>query len=195
MTPEEFNNICKEFDAAPDSHSWGEGHPVFCLAEENDSLKKRVRELAADARRYQYLRSADLDAIHKGGIFAGKMPDKVVINMADLDEAIDAALDESEYLEIPAFLRRERVIPRHTTMLKLRHYNPLGRNVHTIWVGEGNNRKRIRIAVGKTKAEAEENALSELHGLIKQIDAEYNGPESSEGQSDSELARLVVLPD
>ncbi|AVS75644.1 hypothetical protein [Paracidovorax cattleyae] len=42
------------------------------------------------AARYEWLRSRDLDAIHQGGIFAGKTPDNVVLNGADLDAAIDA---------------------------------------------------------------------------------------------------------
>jgi DUF438 domain-containing protein len=47
MTPEEFNKICKEFDSAPDDHGWDEGHPIFCLAQENDKLKERLPKLMA----------------------------------------------------------------------------------------------------------------------------------------------------
>ena len=40
----------------------------------------RKNHHSKDAKRYQFLRNADLDAIEKGGIFAGKMPDKIVMN-------------------------------------------------------------------------------------------------------------------
>ncbi|MGP3505801.1 hypothetical protein FRC97_19225 [Paracidovorax citrulli] len=48
--------------------------------------------LADHAARYEWLRSRDLDAVQKGGVFAGKTPDNVVLNGADLDAAIDAAI-------------------------------------------------------------------------------------------------------
>ncbi|MBF9265224.1 hypothetical protein [Paracidovorax cattleyae] len=46
--------------------------------------------LAEYAARYEWLRSRNLDAIQQGGVFAGKTPDNVVLNGADLDAAIDA---------------------------------------------------------------------------------------------------------
>ena len=42
MTPDEFKAVCKEYDSAPDDHAWDEGHPIFCLARENDFLKARL---------------------------------------------------------------------------------------------------------------------------------------------------------
>lgn len=56
------------------------------------SMPNKHEKAVKDAMRYQYLRNADVDAIHKGGIFAGKTPENVVINGEDLDEAIDKAL-------------------------------------------------------------------------------------------------------
>ena len=53
-----------------------------------DALMERER----DARRYRFLRSRDLDAIVDGGVFAGKVPDNVVLNGEDLDREIDAAM-------------------------------------------------------------------------------------------------------
>lgn len=50
------------------------------------------RELSADARRYRYLRGRDLDAITVGGVFAGRVPQNLVVNGDDLDRAIDAAM-------------------------------------------------------------------------------------------------------
>lgn len=49
---------------------------------------------AVDANRYQYLRSRDLDTIDQGGIFVGMTPSNVVMNGADLDEAIDKAMSQ-----------------------------------------------------------------------------------------------------
>ena len=47
---------------------------------------------ARDAARYRWLRSRDLDTIHEGGVFAGLTPENVVINGADLDRYVDAAI-------------------------------------------------------------------------------------------------------
>jgi hypothetical protein len=51
-----------------------------------------IERLRADAARYQFLRNRDLDTIHRGGVFAGMTPENVVINLEDLDEAVDAAM-------------------------------------------------------------------------------------------------------
>ncbi|KGC50927.1 hypothetical protein [Burkholderia pseudomallei] len=58
-----------------------------CMASLLDRLE--VAEMYAD--RYRYLRERPLDAVSSGGVFAGKTPDNVVLNGADLDAAIDAA--------------------------------------------------------------------------------------------------------
>lgn len=52
----------------------------------------KVTTQRRDAARYAYLRSRPLDAIQKGGVFAGLVPDNVVLNGDDLDAAVDAAL-------------------------------------------------------------------------------------------------------
>ena len=57
-----------------------------------DEAKADILELHKDAARYQWLRSRDLDAIDRGGIFVGMTPQNVVINGDDLDKAIDAAM-------------------------------------------------------------------------------------------------------
>lgn len=44
------------------------------------------------ARRYAWLRERDLNTLHEGGVFAGRTPHNVVLNGADLDEAIDAGM-------------------------------------------------------------------------------------------------------
>jgi hypothetical protein len=53
---------------------------------------ERVRTYAI---RYAMLRAAPIDAIHSGGVFAGQTPQNVVLNGADLDAAIDAAIAKS----------------------------------------------------------------------------------------------------
>ncbi|MDW9227040.1 hypothetical protein C7S15_1607 [Burkholderia cepacia] len=58
-----------------------------CMA----SLLDRMEAAELDAARYRYLRERPLDAVSAGGVFAGKTPDNVVLNGADLDAAIDAA--------------------------------------------------------------------------------------------------------
>jgi hypothetical protein len=62
------------------------------LTESIASLLDRIEDLEPDAIRYRCLRSRDLDVIVKGGVFAGKVPDNVVLNGDDLDAAIDAAI-------------------------------------------------------------------------------------------------------
>jgi Lar family restriction alleviation protein len=52
-----------------------------------------IETLLRDAMRYRKLRDADINAIHKGGVFAGLTPDNVVINGADLDIAVDLLID------------------------------------------------------------------------------------------------------
>jgi hypothetical protein len=55
----------------------------------NAVLEAELRNLELDARRYRYLRNRDLETIHMGGIFAGRVPENVVVNGDDLDAAID----------------------------------------------------------------------------------------------------------
>ena len=56
------------------------------------STRTDFSRLILDAKRYRYLRGADIDSIGKGGVFAGKTPDNVVINGDDLDKEIDALI-------------------------------------------------------------------------------------------------------
>ena len=51
----------------------------------------RIREFT---RRYAYLRLRSLNEIDKGGVFAGMTPANVVLNGCDLDNAIDAAIEQ-----------------------------------------------------------------------------------------------------
>lgn len=48
--------------------------------------------LLADAHRYRWLRERNLDTITTGGVFAGMTPQNIVLNGADLDNAIDSAI-------------------------------------------------------------------------------------------------------
>lgn len=57
------------------------------MAECDGSLK--------DAKRYRWLRERPMDAISKGGVFAGQTPENFVINGEDLDAAIDRYINES----------------------------------------------------------------------------------------------------
>jgi len=54
---------------------------------------------ARDAARYRWLRDRDLDTISKGGVFAGLMPDKIVLNGGDLDKSVDGAIRRAEEVE------------------------------------------------------------------------------------------------
>jgi hypothetical protein len=51
-------------------------------------------DVRRDAERYRKLRSADINAVHEGGVFAGLTPDNVVINGEDLDIAVDLLIDD-----------------------------------------------------------------------------------------------------
>ncbi|GAA4218713.1 hypothetical protein GGQ68_002532 [Sagittula marina] len=50
-----------------------------------------------DAARYRWLKSRDLETIHKGGVFAGLTPENVVLNGEDLDRHIDAEMSQSKH--------------------------------------------------------------------------------------------------
>lgn len=52
------------------------------------------------AKRYAYLRLRSLDEIEKGGVFAGMTPANVVLNGCDLDNAIDAAIEQQANAEL-----------------------------------------------------------------------------------------------
>jgi len=53
---------------------------------------RKIIALRKDAQRYHYLRNADVDAVKKGGLFAGLTPQNLVLNGCDLDEEIDKRL-------------------------------------------------------------------------------------------------------
>ena len=57
-------------------------------------LSRLVDDLRPGHDRYQFLRERPVDAIaiNGGGVFAGKVPDNVVLNGEDLDSAVDAAI-------------------------------------------------------------------------------------------------------
>lgn len=57
--------------------------------------RARIAELEKDAARYRYLRERDLDTIHRGGLFAGRVPENVVVNGDDLDAEVDAAMAQN----------------------------------------------------------------------------------------------------
>jgi hypothetical protein len=64
----------------------------------NSTLRKHkppADQQIAYAKRYEWLRSRNLDAISSGGVFAGMMPENVVLNDVDLDAAIDAAMERA----------------------------------------------------------------------------------------------------
>jgi hypothetical protein len=52
-------------------------------------LHPRFELALKDAERYRWLKTRDIDTIHRGGIFCGIVPDNVVINGEHLDAAID----------------------------------------------------------------------------------------------------------
>lgn len=63
---------------------------VARLLQERDALLAAQITNAEHANRYAWLRERDLSTILQGGVFAGKTPENVVLNGADLDAAIDA---------------------------------------------------------------------------------------------------------
>lgn len=62
--------------------------PVELLLE----IHPDIRREQEDSVRYRWLRERDLESIHKGGIFVGMMPQKIVMNGDDLDFEVDAAM-------------------------------------------------------------------------------------------------------
>lgn len=66
-------------------------------------------EQRKDAERYRYLRAQPIDCIDAGGIFCGKTPENLVVNGADLDAAVDAAIGRADAIQPsePAYLLRD----------------------------------------------------------------------------------------
>lgn len=69
--------------------------PDLTPPKDGNELVILIAVAKANDTRYRYLRERNLDAISKGGVFAGKTPDNVVLNLDDLDRAIDIALAEA----------------------------------------------------------------------------------------------------
>ncbi len=61
-----------------------------------DQQIERAEKFQKDASRYRWLRGRDLETIDKGGVFAGKTPENVVLNGEDLDRAVDAAMEAED---------------------------------------------------------------------------------------------------
>lgn len=75
--------------------------PLGFRLSEKDAARLRVfmdecNSQACDAKRYRWLWNRDLDTIKKGGVFAGMVPENVVINGKDLDMAIDESMSKLE---------------------------------------------------------------------------------------------------
>lgn len=82
-------------DFTPGNGNKAERRATALLAQLQSDLTARDEELDGvriDAGRYRWLRSRDLDAISKGGVFAGMTPDNLVLNEDTLDREIDAAM-------------------------------------------------------------------------------------------------------
>lgn len=86
-----------------------DGQPL-CWAD--DDLCSRCEDLLhqqtlQDAARYRYLRNRQTRAVDiaAGGLFAGRIPDSVILGGEDLDKAIDAALG-ADLPEIPTLEAR-----------------------------------------------------------------------------------------
>lgn len=60
-------------------------------------MKKELSDTQIlDASRYRWLRDRGLNTISAGGVFAGRVPENVVLCGDDLDDAIDVAMLKSE---------------------------------------------------------------------------------------------------
>lgn len=96
---EAFNELkaeCERLRKLPTA--WSE---VYQQSEDNDELLDRVLQLSNEnealtknANRYLVLRQADVDTIQNGGLFAGLVPENLVINGEDLDRRTDAVIEE-----------------------------------------------------------------------------------------------------
>jgi len=80
-TPDPFAELRAELEHNRRQHN----EIVCCRVHE-------VEQLLRDASRYQWLRARDLDTIGRGGVFAGKTPDNLILNEEHLDAAVDAAM-------------------------------------------------------------------------------------------------------
>lgn len=65
-----------------------------CRVRQVERLVDEAESLRQNADRYLVLRQADVDTVHTGGLFAGLVPENMVINGEDLDQRADAAIEE-----------------------------------------------------------------------------------------------------
>lgn len=72
---------------------------LLCWAEDDlcsrcDDVLAAIAALERDAARYRFLRdrSTTATAIAAGGVFAGQVPDNLILGGEDLDRAVDAAM-------------------------------------------------------------------------------------------------------
>jgi len=86
-------------------NSWWRTMGLKSAKEVLDPYRAKIRELetkveklrterdaaTADAERYRWLRSRDLETVYDGGVFVGKTPDNFVLNFEDCDHAVDSA--------------------------------------------------------------------------------------------------------
>ena len=68
---------------------------IRALAAERDELQAKLDVATKDAARYQYLRNRDVDAIKKGGVFAGMTPQNVLLSHEHLDLAVDIEIRQA----------------------------------------------------------------------------------------------------
>ena len=66
------------------------------LLKEINAIRYERDQLARDAARYRWLRERDLDTIYAGGVFAGQTPENIVLNLEDLDQAVDQAMETGQ---------------------------------------------------------------------------------------------------
>lgn len=57
-----------------------------------DKLISGYAATVKDAERYRHLRGKDLETIQKGGVFAGQVPQNLVLSDTELDEAVDQSI-------------------------------------------------------------------------------------------------------
>ena len=60
-----------------------------------NSAADEIERLRTDAARYNFLRCRELDAITRGGVFAGMTPINIVLNGEDRDREVDAEMIET----------------------------------------------------------------------------------------------------
>lgn len=146
----------------------------------------------ADAARYRFLRSRDLDTIKAGGVFAGMTPKNVILSGGDLDQAVDAAMGRQTVPPLDPWDMIERLRADEGNMVMILCDNPNfeGPNSALVCCGEWTNWLDQRFT-GDTVRAALKAACKAMRGAKRAGAAEPITDDAAADFTERRCARLL----